>query len=105
MSNPDDSRLLRHSVAEFERRVKRNIGLRGNSSRATLGELGVEARRLSRDCFAPVLEGLLRWRSQEVEGSPGMSVVGNLSTKGSRRGARRPLWEELHSSGAINQWC
>jgi hypothetical protein len=31
------SGLLRHSVAEFERHVKRNIGLWGNSSQATLG--------------------------------------------------------------------
>ena len=60
--------LLRHSVAEFERRVNAIFDYEETHPQVTLGELEVEARRLSRDCFAPVLEGLLRWRCQELAG-------------------------------------
>ena len=60
--------LLRHSVAEFERRVNAMMDYAEAYPQATLGELEAEARRLSRDCFAPVLEGLLGWRSQELKG-------------------------------------
>ena len=62
--------LLRDSVSEFERRVNAIFDYEETHPQATLGELEAEARRLSRDCFAPVLEGLLRWRSQEMEGFP-----------------------------------
>jgi len=62
--------LLRDSVAEFERRVNALLDYEEAYPQATLGELEAEARRLSRDCFAPVLEGLLQWRSQEVAGFP-----------------------------------
>jgi hypothetical protein len=63
--------LLRDSVAEFERRVNALLDYEETCPQATLGELEAEARGLSRDCFAPVLEALLGWRSQEVEAYPG----------------------------------
>ena len=62
--------LLRDSVAEFERRVNALLDYEEASPQATLGELEAQARRLSWDCFAPVLEAVLQWRGQEVEGSP-----------------------------------
>lgn len=62
--------LLRYSVAEFERRVNALLDYEEAHPQATLGELEAEARQLSRDCFAPVLEALLEGRSQEVEASP-----------------------------------
>jgi hypothetical protein len=62
--------LLRHSVAEFERRVNAFIDYGETYSEATLGELEAEARQLSRDCFGSVLEGVLGWRAQEAVGFP-----------------------------------
>lgn len=63
--------LLRDSVAEFERRVNALLDYEETYPQATLGELEAEARRLSRDCFAPVLEALLQGRSKEVQVYPG----------------------------------
>ena len=57
-------------MAEFERRVNALLDYEEVYPQATLGELEAEARRRSRDCFAPVLEALLEWRSQEVERFP-----------------------------------
>ena len=62
--------LLKHSVMEFERRVNAIFDYAETHPQVTLSELEGEARRLSRDCFAPVLEGLLRWRSEEPAGLP-----------------------------------
>ena len=71
MSTQSESALLlRDSVAEFERRVKAVLDYEETHPQATLAELEAEARRLSRDCFAPVLEGLLKFRSQEIEERP-----------------------------------
>ena len=71
MSTPSQrALLLRDSGAEFEWRVNASLDYKEVYPQATLGELEAEARRLSRDCFAPVLEALLQWRSQEVEAYP-----------------------------------
>ncbi len=53
--------LLRHSVAEFERRVNAILDYEETHPQATLGELEGEGRHLSWDCFAPV-PGLRRGR-------------------------------------------
>lgn len=59
--------LLRHSVAEFEKRVNAFLDYAEANRQATLGELEMEARRLSRDCFGPVLEALVQRRCQEAD--------------------------------------
>lgn len=74
--------LLRNSVAEFERRVNALLDYEETNPQATLGELEAEARRLSRDCFAPVLEGLLQGRAQEQEGFPQCKCGQELWRKG-----------------------
>ena len=62
--------LLKQSVAESERRVNAILDCQESHPQATWGELEAEARRLSWDCFAPVLEGLLWRRRQELEEFP-----------------------------------
>ena len=62
--------LLKQSVAEFERRVNAILDYQETHPQATWAELEGEARQLSWDCFAPVLEGLLGWRRQELEEFP-----------------------------------
>ena len=59
--------LLRRSVADFQRRVNEIMDYWEANPQTNLGELERETRRLSRDCFALVLEGLLEWRGQEME--------------------------------------
>ena len=93
--------LLRDSVSEFERRVNAIFDYEETHPQATLGELEAEARWLSRDCFAPVLEGLLRWRSQEMEGFPRCGSARSPGTRVSSSGAKRPLREESPGGGAI----
>ncbi len=89
------------SVAGFEQRVSAKFDCEETHPRAALGESEEEARRLSRDCFAPLLEGLPLWRSRELEGFPGVGGVRNSGTRISYSGARRPLWEESPGGGAI----
>jgi len=76
--------LLSHSVAEFERRVNALLDFEETHSEATLGELEAEARRLSRDCFAPVLEELVQWRAQET-GFPKCRCGQELGYKGQQK--------------------
>ncbi len=83
--------LLRHSVAEFERRVNAILDYAETHPQATLAELEAEARRLSRDCFAPVLEGLLRWRSQELGGFPRCGCGQEARYKGRQQRSRETL--------------
>ena len=83
--------LLRHSVAEFERRVNAILDYAETHPQATLAELEAEARRLSRDCFAPVLEGLLRWRSQELGGFPRCGCGREARYKGRQRRSQETL--------------
>jgi hypothetical protein len=52
------------------------------------GELEAEAHRLSRDCFAPVLEGLLRWHPREVEGFPRCECGRESEYKGQQKGSQ-----------------
>jgi hypothetical protein len=77
--------LLKHSVAEFERRVNALLDYAEAYPQAVLGELEAEARRLSRDCFAPVLAGLLQWRSQEVAGFPRCECGQEAAYKGQQQ--------------------
>lgn len=77
--------LLRHSVAEFERRVNAFLDYAEIHSQATLGELEAEARELSRDCFAPVLEELLQWRAHEAAIFPRCGCGQELGYKGQQR--------------------
>jgi hypothetical protein len=58
--------LLIHSVAEFERRVNALLDYEEAYPQAALGELEAEARRLSRDCFAPVPEMLAKAGDSQV---------------------------------------
>lgn len=74
--------LLKQSVAEFERRVNVIWDYQATHPQATLGELEAEARRLSWDCFASVLEGLLGWRCQEAEGLAGCECGREMRYKG-----------------------
>ena len=83
--------LLRHSVAEFERRVNAILDYAETRPQATLAELEAEARRLSRDCFAPVLEGLLRWRSQELGGFPRCGCGREARYKGRQQRSQETL--------------
>ena len=83
--------LLRHSVAEFERRVNAILDYAETHPQAALAELEAEARRLSRDCFAPVLEGLLRWRSQELGGFPRCGCGREARYKGRQRRSQETL--------------
>jgi hypothetical protein len=77
--------LLRHSVAEFERRVNGLLDYAETHPQATLGELEAEARQMSRDCFAPVLEELLQWRAQEAAIFPRCGCGQELGYKGQQR--------------------
>ena len=77
--------LLSHSVAEFERRVNILLDYAETDPQASLAELEAEARRLSWDCFAPVLEGVLRWRSQELAGFPQCGCGRELRYKGQQQ--------------------
>ena len=83
--------LLRHSVAEFERRVNAILDYAETHPQAALAELEAEARRLSRDCFAPVPEGLLRWRSQELGGFPRCGCGQEARYKGRQQRSRETL--------------
>ena len=83
--------LLRHSVAEFERRVNAILDYAETHPQATLAELEAEARRLSRDCFAPVLEGLLRRRSQELGGFPRCGCGQEARYKGRQQRSQETL--------------
>lgn len=77
--------LLRHSVVEFERRVNALLDYAETHPQATLGELETEARQLNRDCFAPVLEELLKWRTQEAAIFPRCGCGQELGYKGQQR--------------------
>ena len=83
--------LLSHSVAEFERRVNAILDYEETHPQATLGELEAEARRLSWDCFAPVLEGMLRWRSQEMAGFPQWGCGREARHKGQQQRSQETL--------------
>jgi hypothetical protein len=83
--------LLRDSVAEFERRVNALLDYEEVYPQATLGELEAEARRRSRDCFAPVLEALLEWRSQEVERFPGCQCGQECQYQGRQQRSQETL--------------
>jgi len=83
--------LLRDSVAEFERRVNALLDYEETYPQATLGELEAEARRLSRDCFAPVLEALLQGRSKEVKVYPGCGCGEVPSYKGQQQRSQETL--------------
>ena len=76
---------LEHRVAEFEGRVNAMLDYAETHSQATLGELAAEARQLSRDCFAAVLAGLLRWRFQEMAAFPRRQCGGEVRYKGQQQ--------------------
>ena len=83
--------LLKQSVAEFERRVNAIIDYGENHPQATLAELEAEAWQLSRDCFTPVLEGLVGWRSQELTALPQCECGWELRYKGQQRRSQETL--------------
>lgn len=74
--------VLRSSVAEFEKRVKALWEYEEAHPEATLGELEREAHRLSRDCFAPVLEALVEGRNEEWSGAAPCRCGGLAGYKG-----------------------
>ena len=74
--------LLKQSVAAFQGRGNEIIGYWEANPQAGLAELELGARRLCWDCFAVVLESLLRWRSQKLEGFPRCECGRELRHKG-----------------------
>ena len=94
--------LLEHRVAEFKGRVNALLDYAEIHPQATFAELEAQARQLGRDCFATVMEGLLGWRSQELEGfSPGASVVRRSGTKVSNSGARDLRGQDHLATGLL----
>ena len=83
--------LLKQSVADFQRRVNEMMDYAEANPQAGLAELEGEARRLSRDCFVPVLAGLLRWRSQELEGQSRCECGRELRYKGRQSRSQETL--------------
>ena len=83
--------LLKQSVADFQRRVNEIIDYWEANPQAELAELESAARRLSWDCFAVVVEGLLGWRSQELEGGSRCECGRELRYKGQQQRRQETL--------------
>ena len=77
--------LLSHGVAEFERRVNALLDYAEIHPQATFAEPEAQVRQRSRDCFAPLLEGLPEWRSQELEGFPRCQCGAEVRHKGQQQ--------------------
>ena len=98
--------LLKQSVAELQRRVNTFGDYQETPPQANWAELESEARRLSWDSFAPVLAGLLEWRSQELAGLPQCECGQELRYKGQQERSQgtwvgRITWQQgyYHCAG------
>lgn len=60
--------LLARIVRQFEQRVNEFLDFGENHPEASFGDLETEARRLSRDCFAPALQQVIWAQRERIEG-------------------------------------
>jgi len=74
--------LLRSMVGEFERRVNEFLGYADAHPAADFAELEAEARRLSRDVFAPALAAAVQERRAAAEAAPRCACGGAPADKG-----------------------
>lgn len=83
MNQQNQRALLLHSiVGQFEQRVKKFLDYAEAHPEVTFAELEAEARRLSRDCFAPALAGVVEGRQAVAEARVGCSCGELAAYKG-----------------------
>ena len=84
-AQPQRALLLARIVAQFEQRVNEFLDFSDSHPEASFAELEAEARRLSRDCFAPALQASVEERCERQEPTRCCPCGGMVSYKGEQR--------------------